>query len=249
MENQVIDQIFKHRSVRKFDKNHMIPREHIDLIIKGGQQASTSCTGQMYTVIELEKSFRKDLCGKQQFIQDASYFGIICVDLFRLNKIVKFSGGKQQQWPMAGFAIGVFDAGLFAQNMALVSEALGYDVCFCGTCGDMAENIIETLKLPEMVIPLTGIAIGKGLEDPPVRPRLQSELIHHKNEYKQYSDEELEQSIEFMSEKLESEGYYRKYSKKENYLWRDHMKNKFGGEWLNRVEKERLQALKKQKFL
>ena len=249
MENPILQSIFNHRSVRKFDPEFIIPKEQMELIIKAGQQASTSCTGQMYTIIEITKSERQHLCGKQRFIAEASYFGIICVDLHRLHRIVELSDGKNPDWATTGLMIGIFDAGLFGQNIALAAESLGFDICFCGSCGDRPGEIITSLELPEYVLPLTGIAIGKGMEKPPIRPRLPLELIHHQGKYKKYTDNELKHGIKLMSEKLDDEGYYKKYTGRENFTWRDHIKNKFGGKWLTRVEKKRLKYLESQKFI
>ncbi|MHA2365504.1 MAG: nitroreductase family protein [Candidatus Hodarchaeales archaeon] len=249
--NSIINHILKHRSVRSFDPNFKIPQEHIDLIIKAGPQASTSCSGQMYSIIDIPREKRNrilSLCGNQEFVLEASYFCIICIDLFRLNRIVELSGGKPQKWPLAGLMIGIFDAGLFSQNMVLAAESLGYDICFCGSCADQPDKMIELLNLPELVMPLTGLAIGKGLEDPPTRPRLSKSFIHNTNAYQEYNNEELYNNIQFISELLNKEQYYMKYSGKKEYSWKEHMKNKFGGKWLNNVENRRKKALEKQKF-
>ncbi|MHA2253193.1 MAG: nitroreductase family protein, partial [Candidatus Kariarchaeaceae archaeon] len=173
--NAVMNQIFTHRSVRRYDPSFELPREHIDLIVKAGQQAATSCSGQTYSIIEIPKDKIEKilpLCGNQKFVMDASFFCLICVDLFRLHKIVELSGGKNQSWPMTGFTIGSFDAGLVGQNMVLAAESLGYDTCFCGSCADQPDKMIAELNLPQYVIPITGLAIGRGTEDPPTRPRL-----------------------------------------------------------------------------
>lgn len=250
--NPLIDQIFNHRSVRVFDKEFEIPREHIELIIKAGQQASTSCSGQMYTVIEIPKEDREEivpLCGDQQFVKDSSFFCIICVDLYRLHRLVELAGAENPNWPLAGLEIGIYDAGLLGQNMVLAAQSLGYEICFCGSCADQPMEIIDKLELPEYVIPLTGLAIGKGLEDPPQRPRIQSSLVHHIGKYKKYSEEDLQIAIDHMSTKLTEEGYYQKYNNRNNYTWSEHLQNKFGGKWLNIVEKRREEALRKQKFL
>ena len=162
---------------------------------------------------------------------------------------MELAGGVNPNWPLAGLEIGIYDAGLLGQNMVLAAQSLGYEICFCGSCADQPVKMIEELNLPEFVIPLTGLAIGKGLENPPTRPRIQSSLIHHIGKYKEYSEEELQAAIDHMSTKLTEEGYYRKYSNQENYSWGDHLQNKFGGKWLNIVEKRRLLALKQQKFL
>ncbi|MCY3414779.1 MAG: hypothetical protein INQ03_24225 [Candidatus Heimdallarchaeota archaeon] len=249
MQNEVLDKIFKHRSVRRFDPEFEIPENDIQLIIKAGQQASTSCSGQMYSIIEISKDNRHQVCGKQTFINQASWFGIICVDLYRLHRLVETTGAENPQWPLSGLVIGTFDAGLMAQNMALAAESLGYDLVFCGTCGDKGVANVDVLKLPEMVYPLTGIALGKGTENPPTRPRLPTELIYHRDTYKVYDKDELENGIRVMNDKLTEEGYYKKYSKLDNYSWREHINRKFGGKWLEDIEKLRREGLKHQKFL
>jgi hypothetical protein len=151
---------------------------------------------------------------------------------------------------MAGMMIGIFDAGLMAQNMALAAESMGYGTCFCGSCGDRPEEIAKALNLPPLVMPLTGLAIGKATEDPPVRPRLHSSLVHHRDIYKDYTEDELNDGIDKMDRQLQDEGYYQKYSKRDpGFGWRNHMAGKFGGKWLNIIEKRRIQVLKDQGFI
>ncbi len=249
----VLKTIHAHRSVRKFDPNITIDSEKIRSIIAAGQQASTSCTGQMYTIIEITRSRREEiapLCGDQQFVKDASYFCVICLDLNRLRRLVELSGGENPNWDFASILIGTFDAGLMAQNMVLAAEAMGFDVCFCGSCGDQPKKMIEALDLPDHVLPLTGLAIGKGLEYPPVRPRLPMNLVNFVDQYTTPSDEELNAGISKMSQALVKEGYYQKYGERpSNYSWSDHLRNKFGGKWLAKVEKRRIEAAREQGFL
>ena len=248
-ENRELQHLFNHRSVRNFDPNFVIPQKDIETIIRAGQAASTSCTGQMYTIISIPKGEREQYCGNQGFIEQSSFFGIICVDLYRLHRLVESAGAENPKWPMAGLLIGTFDAGLFGQNIMLAAQAMGYQGVFCGSCGDKPDVIIERLGLPEHVFPLTGIALGRGIESPPTRPRIPSRLVLHNNGYMKYTKEDLEEAIDVMNKGLEEEGYYRKYSKRENYFWKDHLKRKFGGKWLEKIDELRMRYLKRQKFL
>ncbi len=250
--NDIVRALLAHRTIRSFDPEAEIPDDEVMVIVRAGQQAPTSCTGQMYTVINISKERRAEVfnnCGKQNFVMDASHFFIICVDLHRLFAIVDRVGGTNRKWPLAGLQIGIFDAGLMAQNMTIAAEAMGYGTAFCGSCGDRPEELIEILKLPKYVVPLTGLAIGVPTEDPPARPRLPTSMVFHKDVYREYLIEELEAGIDEMDVFLRAEGYYSKYSGKEDYGWRDHMKNKFGGKWLETVEKRRRAALQRQGFL
>ena len=251
--NPTLDTIHKHRSIRSFDTNHVLPKDHLDIILKAGQQAATSCSGQMYSIIEISKEKREEikaLCGNQDYVAEASFFCVITVDLHRLHRIVETCEGTNQNWPMAGLMIGIFDAGLMAQNMVLAAESMGYGTCFCGSCGDKPEEMIKSLGLPPLTMPLTGLAIGIGTENPPQRPRLPTNLIHHYDAYKDYNSTALNLGIDLMDQKLQEEGYYQKYSNRDlGFGWRDHMRGKFGGKWLNIIEKRRLQMLKNQQFL
>ena len=92
MESDIITSMLSHRSIRKFNPNHIIPEKQIDLIVRAGQQASTSSLMQMYTLIEIPKEERQGettICGGQQFIKDASYFGILFLDFYRLKRLVE----------------------------------------------------------------------------------------------------------------------------------------------------------------
>ena len=100
LENDIIRSIDNHRSIRKFDPDYEIPRNHINAIVKAGQRASTSALLQMYTIIEIPKEDRQEeitICGNQQFIKDASFFGILFVDFYRLKRLIELSEGKYEK--------------------------------------------------------------------------------------------------------------------------------------------------------
>ncbi|MDH5402224.1 MAG: nitroreductase family protein [Candidatus Heimdallarchaeota archaeon] len=243
MTNEIINHMLNHRSIRKFDSNFQIPDIHIDTIIEAAQQASTSSNMQMYTIVEVPKDLRMDanLCGDQQFIKDASYFGIIFTDLHRIQRMIELQGGELKEATTITLTMGVFDAGLMSQNLVLAAESLGYGVCFCGACGDSLISFKEKLNIPSSVIPITGIAIGKSLETPERKPRLPPKLIHHKGNYLQYSDEDLQAGMDHMSSELS-----RIHKKEIN--WGLNLKKRFTESWVERREKIRRDALIIQEF-
>ncbi|MHA2105395.1 MAG: nitroreductase family protein [Candidatus Hodarchaeales archaeon] len=242
--NPIIELMLNHRSIRKFDPQYIIPNDHIDLIVKAGQQASTSGSLQMYTLIEISKEKRQEeetICGTQQFIKDASYFGILFADFYRLKRMVNLSGGNYSNHPALSLTMGPLDAGLMIQNMALAAESLDYGVCFAGSCGDYLK-IIKEMKIPNEVIPLTGIAIGKSLEEPELRPRFPTKLIHHQDKYLDYTDEDLLVGINIMSEKMSR-------INKRNIDWGSMLGQRFDGSWATNRDKKRREILFKQNFI
>ncbi len=248
----IIERIFKHRSIRVFEPGRNIPKEDLETIIRAAQRASTSCSGQMYSFIRITGDVKAKIsrfCG-ENIISSASEFIILCADRYRLDCLVETAGGKIKDWKFASLIISSFDVALAAQNAVLAAEELGYGIVFLGTCGDRAEELIEILKLPKGVLPLAGLAIGYPAENPPLRPRLPLEAVLHENEYQIPTEEELAQWINIMGTKLSKEGYYQKYSgKDENYTWKNHLVRKFGGKWLEKIEKKRRQMANKQEFL
>jgi hypothetical protein len=62
----------------------------------------------------------------------------------------------------------------------------------------MAHKIIEVLKLPKGVVPVTTITLGWPAENPELTDRLPFEAVIHKEVYSGYADSDIER---FYSEK------------------------------------------------
>ena len=247
-EHSFLASIFAHRTIRKFQIGATIPSDHQETIENAAQRAASSCSGQMYSFIEIYdpkvRNALYEICGNQTMVRDASLFYVVVADLKRLDLLVEQAGGHCQLGPISGSVIAACDASFAAQNLVLAAEALGYGTSYIGTCGDKCREVSELIGLPERVIPLYGLAVGIPKENPPVRPRLSRAAIFHRNAYELLSDNQLESEIQHMTTELEKEGYYRKYtSRRSDYTWKDHLRQKFGGQWLKTVEAHRAEAV------
>lgn len=234
--------ISNHRTIRRF-KSTPVPAEHRLLMENAAQRAATSCSGQTYSFIRIEDEvLRKkvtSVCSKQRPLKEAPLLYVVCADLYRLDRISETAGGENKLGPFSGTQIAAVDAALAAQNLVLVAEDLGYGTIYIGSCADAWEELVPLLGLPKRVLPVFCIAIGVAAEDPPLRPRLDAGLIFHTNQYRLYESSELSTAIDHMSSVLAGEGYYTKYSKRDDYEWRDHVVNKFGALWIEDVERVR----------
>lgn len=232
-ENQVLNVLYSHRSIREFKTDERIPSSHKEALERIAQRAATSCSGQMYSFVEIDdNNLRNELyevCGKQSMIKDANLFYVVMADLFRLDRFVEEVGGKCNLGPLSGTIIAACDASFAAQNLVVAAEALGYGTIYIGTCGDRCMEVAKALQLPERVIPLFGLGIGIPAEDPPLRPRINKSLIFHKNKYRYPTTLELDEAIDYMATKLDEEGYYADYTTEKEYRWNDHLQRKFGG--------------------
>ena len=246
-EIQTIKTIFSHRTIRRFKGEESLSKLHKEIIEMAAQRAATSCSGQMYSFIEVDDQEARmrlyNVCGKQRMIKEAGLFYVVVADLYRLDALVRKAGGNCKLGPISGSLIAACDASFAAQNLVLAAEALGYGTAYIGSCGDRCEEVAEILKIPNRVIPLYGLAIGTPAEDPPKRPRISKKFIFHKNIYKKLTDYQLQETIDSMSRTLSKEGYYQKYGRGKDYTWKDHLYQKFGGTWLKDVELNRKEAV------
>jgi len=178
--NQAIDQISRHRSVRKFT-DRPIADDLLHTIVRTAQCASTSSHVQAYTIIRVQdKNNRKkiaDLSGPQPWVEQAPIFLVFCADLTRLEAAC----GKHQVSPETGwaeqFVVATVDTALVAQNLMVAAESLGIGGVFIGGIRNDPETVCGLLNIPEMAYPVFGMCLGYPDHTPDIKPRLPLELV------------------------------------------------------------------------
>jgi FMN reductase [NAD(P)H] len=69
-------------------------------------------------------------------------------------------------------------------------EGLGY--CYLGTTVYMPQAIIDTLQLPQLVMPVATLTVGWPAEEPALSDRLPSESFVHSETYRDYTPEAID---------------------------------------------------------
>ena len=189
-----LDLIHAHGSVRRY-KPDPLPASLVETIVAAGQRASTSSNKQTYSIIatadEEKRLALMEIAGGQIQVQQAPLFLTFCADRTRLDKVCELRGYKQDFSTLESFLIAAVDAALVAQNIALAAESLGLGICYIGAIRNNTAAVIELLKLPKGVFPITGMTIGYPLHPPRIRPRLPQEAILHWESYNPNQDEAL----------------------------------------------------------
>lgn len=194
----LLEVFWRHRSVRDFSPDP-IPEEHVELILRAAQRASTDATAQMYTFIRITDPQLRDrmatLAGNQQHIRECAEYFIVCLDVYRLRRLVEHRGSSFGMAARGALLFGILDAALAAENLALAAEMLGYGICFIGGVQAAADRIARELALPQGALPLCGLCVGvpatEAMQGSP-RPRLPLSLVVHENRYRDYTPEDLE---------------------------------------------------------
>ncbi len=212
--SRCLDVFWHHRTIRHFLPDP-IPHEHLDVILRAAQRAPTDATAQMYTLMRITDGDLRDrmaeLAGGQAHIRECAEYFIICLDVYRLRRLIEHRGGAYGMGYRVALIFGTLDAGLAAENLALAAEMLGYGTCFIGGIQNAVDEIARVLQLPPGVLPVCGLCVGvpdpeRAPETP--RPRLPRHLVVHENTYRDYTPDDLDAAYKAMAPITHSRDWY-----------------------------------------
>jgi FMN reductase (NADPH) len=185
--NETINLMKRHRSVRSY-RPELVPRAHVRAAIEAGQAASTSSAVQAYCIIHVtsddERQRLVELTGGQAKVAACGAFFVICGDT-RRHRLAADRTEAAYDVRLEAFLVATIDASLFAQNVALAFESMGYGICYIGGLRNSLSEVDAMLGLPEGVYPLYGLCVGvpaTSTEMPP-RPRLPIEAVLFEDRY------------------------------------------------------------------
>lgn len=183
--NSVTELLQAHRSIRKF-KEAPLDQETIRELVKSAQAASTSSYVQAYSILgvtDKEKKAALRAISTQPYVEDNGHLFVFLVDYHRHVELSKDKGTPISHDKTEQFVVGVVDASLAAQNLAVAAESMGLGMCYIGSLrNDMAE-VIEILELPEGVFPVFGMVVGYPDHEGSQKERLPFEAVYHENTY------------------------------------------------------------------
>jgi len=183
--NDVIDLLLRHRSIRKFTADP-VPDAHIAAAVAAGQAASTSSAVQAYSLLQITdpdtRSALVPLTGGQAKVAEAGAFFVVIADS-RRHRIAAELHGKPYDVRLEAFLVAAIDASLFAQNLCIAFESLGYGICYIGGLRNQLDEVDALLELPDGVYPLYGLCVGIPDQDPSYRPRLAPSAVWMKDRY------------------------------------------------------------------
>jgi len=190
----MIEQLLSHKTIRKY-KSLPVPDETTDKILRAGCRASTTGNMQLYSIIvtrdEANKKRLAPLHFNQPMVVNAPLVLTFCADFNRFNKWCVQNNASPGYDNFLSFVTAAIDAMLVAQNVTIAAESLGLGVCYLGTTTYLAAQIIEILRLPNGVVPVTTLTIGWPDEDPEQPDRLPLDAIVHHESYKDYTESDI----------------------------------------------------------
>lgn len=182
------------RTIRQYQEKD-ITSDLLNELLEIACRASTVGNMQVYSVVVTRDANMKEQLSPAHFnqpmVKKAPVVLTFCVDLNRFSKWCEqrkaAPGYDNLQW----FVTGAIDALLVAQTFCVAAEKSGLGICYLGTTTYNSNQIVETLKLPQLVFPVTTITVGWPAEEPSQVDRLPLEAILHEETYHDYTEEEI----------------------------------------------------------
>jgi nitroreductase len=191
----ISDTLLERRTIRKYTSEPVDDKLLKELLVMGCR-ASTTGNMQVYSIIiTRDIQIKEELAPlhfNQKMITEAPVVLTFCADFNRFNKWCLLRKAEPGYDNFLSFMTAAIDALLVAQTVCIAAESKGLGICYLGTTTYNAHKIIEVLKLPKGVVPVTTVTLGWPSEKPEQVDRLPLEAIIHKEKYADYSNEDIE---------------------------------------------------------
>lgn len=183
------------RTVRQYS-NEPVTDELLQSLLSAAAQASNTGNMQAYSVVVSTQEETKKLLAPAHFNQpmvtQAPVVLTFCADFNRFTQWCEQRNAQPGYANFQSFMAAAIDATIFAQTLAVAAEVAGLGVCYLGTTTYNAQEIIEVLHLPQLVVPVTTLTLGYPAQELPVTDRLPLGAIVHTEHYKPFTTTDID---------------------------------------------------------
>ena len=207
----MLDFLNQHRTIRKYTDQKIVP-ELLTKLLDTACRASNTGNMQAYSIvvttgIDLKKQL-SPAHFNQPMITQAPVVLTFCADFNRFSKWCELRDANPGYNNFQSFITTAFDALIAAQTFCIAAESVGLGICYLGTTTYNARKIIDTLKLPKLVVPITTITVGYPMGSSEQTDRLPLEAVVHYETYKDFTSQAIDK-IYFEKENSE---FYRQFT-------------------------------------
>jgi nitroreductase len=190
----MMESLMNRRTIRKYtDKG--ISEDLLKEILNAGCRCSNTGNMQVYSIIVTRDDEMKKALSpfhfNQKMVIEAPVMLTFCADFNRFSRWCTLRGAEPCYDNFLSFFTAAIDAIIVAQTVAIAAESKGLGICYLGTTTYMAHKLVEVLKLPKGVVPVTTLTLGWPSEDPEQVDRLPLAAVLHNETYHDYSGDEI----------------------------------------------------------
>jgi FMN reductase [NAD(P)H] len=205
------------RTIRKY-ADRPVDDTLLNRLMEEAARTQTMGNLQLYSVIVTRSDEVKRQLAPAHFNQpmvtEAPVVLTICADFNRTSFWAKCRNAVPGYNNFLSFINAATDALLYTQTLCnlLDEEGLGY--CYLGTTVYQPQQIIDTLHLPELVMPVATLTVGWPAEEPALSDRLPLESFVHQERYNDYMGKDID-TYYYNKEHLEENQHFVKINNKE----------------------------------
>jgi nitroreductase len=203
--NPVLEVILARRSIRRY-KNEPVSDTDLRLILEAARSAPSAANLQNFSIIVVKEHAKIErlweFSNKQPWVKACSLLLVFVVDTFRHKRWCELSDADYHHDNFFSVIWGMTDAIAAAQNAVIAAQGLGLGTVYIGTVLGRMQEMIDLLKLPRATYPVAMLCLGVPRENPEPRDKVPLESIVHWDEFRQYSDEEVERAFASREEKF-----------------------------------------------
>ena len=178
------------KTIRKYS-DKPVSDELLNRLLSEAMRTQTMGNLQLYSVVVTRSDEMKQKLAPAHFNQpmvtQAPVVLTVCADFNRTTKWAECRKAHPGYDNLLSFLNAATDALLYTQTFCNLADEEGLGYCFLGTTVYNPQQIIDTLKLPRLVMPVATITLGWPDENPPRTDRLPIESIVHNETYTDYT--------------------------------------------------------------
>ena len=195
------------RTIRQYS-NREVSQELLNRLMTEASRTQTMGNLQLYSVVVTRSAEKKQQLAPAHFNQPmvtkAPVVLTVCADFNRTSVWARNRKAVPGYDNFLSFVNAGIDALLFTQTLCNLMDEEGLGYCFLGTTVYMPQMIIDTLHLPQLVMPVATITVGWPAEEPPLSDRLPLESFVHDETYKDYMAQDIDTYYQYKEQLVEN---------------------------------------------
>lgn len=205
------------RSIRKYS-DQPVSDELLNRLLTEASRTQTMGNLQLYSVVVTRSDEVKQQLAPAHFNQpmttQAPVVLTICADFNRTSVWARNRKATPGYANFLSFINAATDALLYTQTLCNLMDEEGLGYCYLGTTIYMPQLIIDTLQLPQLVMPVATLTVGWPAEEPPLSDRLPLESFMHSEVYHNYTPQQID-TYYYNKEQLEENRHFCEINQKE----------------------------------
>ena len=200
------------RTIRKYTSQD-VSEELLNRLLTEAARTQTMGNLQLYSVVVTRSAEIKAQLSPAHFnqpmLKSAPVVLTICADFNRTSFWAKCRNAEPGYDNFLSFINAATDALLYTQTLCNLMDEEGLGYCYLGTTVYQPQQIIDTLGLPKLVMPVATLTVGWPDEEPQLSDRLPLESFVHKETYHDYLGMDIDRYYEAKENLEENRNFVR----------------------------------------